>query len=479
MKKILILLLVFTLLPLNSVYAIGSSGGLLTENNRPSLTENADCSYDAPDLRHRLYVDSSNTSSFQNGSYRRPYSNLEQVFDHISNDFAGILGYVDPYPSRPEIELICLKGQFDEGLDLSYVKYENLAITSWYGTAWLQNFVFDRPQISMFSSSNLVELNLHQLNVAELDLFSLGYSLELANMSIDNDEERALYVEGTKYLTVSDVQVRGGILVESFLDAYLSDLSVNGWVRFEQGDQLVVEDSSFEEEYRLLHVSDVDRTEIYNSDFQDYVFALSIGDGAWGLSNSSEALVVEGSTFNGDGSGKQAVQVSDAQELRLVNNMVLNHTQAPDVSAIDFSDAGSIVLYHNSFYNNSFATTLSGYSVLYNNIFNSLEGQYAFNRPSIYTPGYDLDPLNAGYNLYYGDFVPEFDEYSDGYYYTFPAEEPHETSIIADPLFISSDDLHLQSNSPAIDAALPLWVSDDIDGHSRGSSPDIGADEAM
>jgi hypothetical protein len=54
------------------------------------------------------------------------------------------------------------------------------------------------------------------------------------------------------------------------------------------------------------------------------------------------------------------------------------------------------------------------------------------------------------------------------------------TTVLANPQFKSTatGDLHLQSASPCANKGKPgSGVTNDIDGQSRGSSPDIGADE--
>lgn len=50
-------------------------------------------------------------------------------------------------------------------------------------------------------------------------------------------------------------------------------------------------------------------------------------------------------------------------------------------------------------------------------------------------------------------------------------------SKLVDPLFVSSSDLHIQSASPAESMGVDVGVTDDIDGNTRPSIPDIGADE--
>ncbi len=53
-------------------------------------------------------------------------------------------------------------------------------------------------------------------------------------------------------------------------------------------------------------------------------------------------------------------------------------------------------------------------------------------------------------------------------------------SLAVDPLFVSAvapADLHLQAGSLLINAGIPVGISTDIDGETRDSQPDIGADE--
>lgn len=51
-------------------------------------------------------------------------------------------------------------------------------------------------------------------------------------------------------------------------------------------------------------------------------------------------------------------------------------------------------------------------------------------------------------------------------------------SISADPLFVSTTDLHVAANSPVVDAGVAIsGISQDIDGQNRVGTPDIGADE--
>lgn len=50
-------------------------------------------------------------------------------------------------------------------------------------------------------------------------------------------------------------------------------------------------------------------------------------------------------------------------------------------------------------------------------------------------------------------------------------------SKLVDPLFVSSSDLHIQTTSPAESMGVDVGVTDDIDGNTRPSVPDIGADE--
>jgi hypothetical protein len=78
--------------------------------------------------------------------------------------------------------------------------------------------------------------------------------------------------------------------------------------------------------------------------------------------------------------------------------------------------------------------------------------------------GYADAPFDEDYNLYFGGQT-QF------------ARGPH--SFVANPLFVSSADLHLQAGSPAINRGVPTGYAQDLDRRPvpQGSAPDLGAYE--
>ena len=84
--------------------------------------------------------------------------------------------------------------------------------------------------------------------------------------------------------------------------------------------------------------------------------------------------------------------------------------------------------------------------------------------------------LFSDFNLFYGNAAEEVTyEYSLSDWQTMGFDG---SSFEADPQFVSGTDLHIQSTSPAVNAGQTLThVVGDIDGQSRDSWFDIGADE--
>ena len=112
-----------------------------------------------------------------------------------------------------------------------------------------------------------------------------------------------------------------------------------------------------------------------------------------------------------------------------------------------------------------------------NNIFKTCSNPaIRYGNPSHMTPKFTFDN-----NLYNVAILAYTD---DGTYTTFAqwrAKYPTQdiNSISADPLFVSGNDFHLQSGSPAINAGAYLGFSNDIEGRSIFGAPDIGAYETL
>ena len=112
-----------------------------------------------------------------------------------------------------------------------------------------------------------------------------------------------------------------------------------------------------------------------------------------------------------------------------------------------------------------------------NNIFDSPTTYHIFQYPT--NPGVDL---SIDYNLYYPAMSSTY--FYAGGYKTFaqwqaltPSRDAN--SVVSNPLFVSSSDLHLQSGSPARDAGANVGLVSDYAGAMvpSGNAPDIGAYE--
>ena len=167
---------------------------------------------------------------------------------------------------------------------------------------------------------------------------------------------------------------------------------------------------------------------------------------------------------------EEAIRLIGASDIVIENNVILNNLQQGI-----YIDTGcsNITVRHNSFFNNDQelagngelrTKVLTADIVIKNNIFYANGSNPVFETTVSSLPGED-------YNLVYN--------YSGSFTYG-----PN-TIDGQDPLYISttagSEDLHLQSSSPALGAGTDLGVTDDKDKNTRpqpgGSNPDMGAYE--
>jgi hypothetical protein len=172
---------------------------------------------------------------------------------------------------------------------------------------------------------------------------------------------------------------------------------------------------------------------------------------------------------------REAVRLDGAKDITIENNVFMNSGQQ---GLLINANCQNINVWHNTFFNNAFETILTKESgadiVIKNNIIygNGSGAAISANTPSL--PG-------EGFNLIFSTGVEVENVQAQA-----PITSFGGGTIFADPLFLSttagSEDLHLQSNSPAIAAGTDLGVADDIEQSSRpqpaSSNPDIGAYES-
>jgi hypothetical protein len=170
-------------------------------------------------------------------------------------------------------------------------------------------------------------------------------------------------------------------------------------------------------------------------------------------------------------------------------------------SGIIVTGLSSAYIYHNSFYgvNPTIAGTQGSAAMVYiggtitntgivvkNNAYYGTANASKDNYPNLYRDGGSVCDIN--YNLYFQENssasitnilgigigknkMSEFGAYKTATGYDSNSPTP------ANPLFVSSSDLHLRSGSPAINSGVDVGIATDFDGNPRVGAPDIGAFE--
>lgn len=139
----------------------------------------------------------------------------------------------------------------------------------------------------------------------------------------------------------------------------------------------------------------------------------------------------------------------------------------------------------NNLYNNTIVDSTYGIFILpysgYHDMYWNVKNNIIWN--SVNSHVYEINsPMNIVYdrNLYYPDKSNAF--FASSANRTFAQwraidSRDANSPIPANPFFVSSSDFHLQSTSPAINAAVNVELTTDFDGNSIIGAPDIGAYE--
>jgi len=297
-------------------------------------------------------------------------------------------------------------------------------------------------------------------------------------------------------LTISNLEIDGGLVLAPTTSLTLSRLDVDGdgrsnAVGIGEADSVTISDSTITDtdvgiETSLWETDAVGTLEVSNVIFETtydtaisayFLDSLTVSDSTFEYANYGivshdvTTLLIEKSTFLG---GTSAIAFdntnTDLTSLDLQNNFIGSNSYS---GLRDVSAHGSNVntnINNNSFYNNLSTSALGGETFI-NNIVYSYPSQRAF-----YSTTYAAT-LTSDYNLFYGRLSTDPAALDLASWQTKTGLDLN--SLVGDPLFTSTDDLHLSSStSPAIDAGTDLSVTEDIDGDSRpAGSFDIGADE--
>jgi hypothetical protein len=398
------------------------------------------------------------------GAYGAPYNTLAQVEGRLAADAS--------------VRTVCLQGTFYEDLNLGdavssvlTVRDYGLGATLDAGTSYalyassLWSGALDDLTVSgiAFQGATYATLNIGHISrvtLSDLQIDSVGASYGVMGDRVDELIADGLVMHGPSYAGFS-VRDSGALTIT---DCALSDV----------GNYAVN--------------AEVDAVVVSGSTFAGYAYS--------GLDLDVDSAIVSRNVLYGD-IAYHGVVIRDAVSPSVYNNFILDHETAGLVVG-ECDDTVSVR--HNSFRNNGEALRLNGGGDhalqvdVYNNIFYSGHGQQAIEDsglvpdpdpcdPSVCVAtcevyGYNADvTLDADYNLYLGDVTSINGHEIDFTYWTANSSfDAH--SQEADPLFVSSSDLHLTSKSPAIGAGSKAKsVISDIDGDLRGWSVDVGADE--
>ncbi|MGE3800446.1 MAG: right-handed parallel beta-helix repeat-containing protein [Candidatus Kapaibacterium sp.] len=235
---------------------------------------------------------------------------------------------------------------------------------------------------------------------------------------------------------------------------------------------------------------------IYGNDIESIGSGIILNECSGPLQVTSNRIDVRGSNFGSSSATGISFGFADVTEpfALIANNMVLVHDPVynPDMetnlTGINIGQAKNFWLLYNSIAVRDSASRSIGLDIpfgsdsilMQNNIIASFNGNPAYRIKFIerFNKTFDLD-----YNLIYttGDTLAIW---NDTGRVDLPSiqqilgSETH--SLVADPQFLSEDDLHIATTSPAIQAGFPFndFVFNDIDGELRNSvRPEIGADE--
>jgi hypothetical protein len=444
------------------------------------------------------------------GAYGAPYSTLAQVEARLSTDAS--------------VRVVCMRGTFHEDLDLGDAASSVLTIRGYgagasidagtsYGLSLSPSWGGpDELTVSGISIGGATYAALRVREVSRLTLADVNVDGAGAYYGAMIDDLDELSVDGgvfegasSAHLSLSDVsiaaltdlQIIGDGASYGVLGSWVDELSVEGVelqgtsysaISLSDSGALTITDCAFSDVGSYAVTADDGAVAVSGSIFEGY--------GSTGLDLDVDSAIVSQNMLYGD-IAYHGIVIRGADTTSVFNNFILDH----EVAGLDVGECDDTVsVRHNSFRNNGEALRINGGGDhalqvdVYNNIFYSGHGQQAIEDSALVADPDPCDPnaclntsepigynhdvtLDADYNVYLGDVTSINGHEIDFTYWT--ANSSYDAhSQEADPLFLSSSDLHLSGRSPAINAGSKAWsVIGDIDGDLRGWQVDVGADE--
>ncbi len=229
---------------------------------------------------------------------------------------------------------------------------------------------------------------------------------------------------------------------------------------------------------------------------EDTGTSIEFHTGYWKMKNMTiRNNFIKNTRAEGGGGGGIAVSGTNMDSIgrrtgfKIYNNIVMNTgigtTEAWQGTGISTNNKDPVEIYNNIIINPAGRAIRFGImdappqGAVYNNIIVNPGSYYLHIWSSV--PG-DWSNFSCDYNLYYPatDFT-----FTTGFYFA-QAIDSDNNSILADPMFVSSDpqepaDFKLQAGSPAIDAGVDVDLTQDFEGNPvpQGPAFDIGAYECV
>jgi len=400
------------------------------------------------------------------GSYANPYGSLAEVIARLVE--------------TPVVDTVCLKGTFTEALSLPYdIQTTSLTILGYQGGATID------ANGASYALSNSGYSNLQNLTVRSLTLQGFSYAgISIHDLDTLVADTLTIDASGASYgISLYEIEE---VTLKKITLAHSGYAAISG---YDLGKFSMTTSSLSDVGHYAVTLDYTDEATVQTSQFSGYDYT--------GLDLEAESITLNRNTLSGSGH-YHGLKINGATSTLITNNFVLDHS----ASGVDVSEAeGSVYLFNNSFSNNKVAAKLNGggphalYPIAYNNIFYSNDSQSAYDENAFHAnteaseesialviilPSPMDNPdlvLTSDYNLFYGAVT--VDDASPITFSTWQGWGYDAHSLTGNPLFVSTSNLHLKNGSPAIDKGLnlSLWVPQDIDGQSRTTLLDIGADE--
>lgn len=353
--------------------------------------------------------------------------------------------------------------------DSTSVVFEN---TSFIG----EDYIFN---IAGGSHIHLKHMTLRNLsNISDIDLIIM--SDNASDCSFSYLSLSAINIKGILFLAQQS-DTKNLLIEECRFGRSAAQISIKGYNDYSTAENIVVRNNTFEDvaDYSI-YLKDLQQITISDNRIlgKRYYDAISV------FQCFGNLQIIRNKINITDGIGIDLDDINTLPEspILIANNFITTPEIGIDVSACTY---GKII--HNNINGINLGTGFR-MSVNYNfesmqfvnNIINIQDGDYIFNISSLIDENTDF---TSDHNVFYSQNQDDFRFRIYGDYYLLDEwqtlYQKDQNSIVANPKYISDDDLHLDNTAAVDGKGLPgTGILTDIDGEIRDPlEPDIGADE--